>query len=191
MDAGTCEIDLTLSKTGFTDKTNRYSLTVTAGTIALTGWGTYGSVTVGTSATAAPALVDPVPSDVTKEYASKTSSTCEVNNAGAVTGLDAGTCTIELTLSKTGFTDKTHEYSLTVAAGTITVSAIVTYNTVTVGTAATQAPVLAQLVPTDATRSYASSTPSLCTVVENTGAVTGVDAGTCRIVLTLSRTLTE
>ena len=186
IDDGTCEIDLTLSKTGFANKTNRYSFTVNEGTIAITGWGDYGPVKVGTAATVAPALVDPVPRDVTKAYVSKTSSICEVNNVGAITGLDAGTCTIGLTLSKTGFTDKTHEYSLTVAAGTITVSAIVTYLTVTVGTAATQAPVLAQLVPEDATKNYASTTPSICEV-NNVGAVTGLTAGACKITMTLSK----
>ena len=70
---------------------------------------------MGTSATAAPALVELEPSTATLSYSSNTSTICTVvEGTGAVTGIDAGTCEIDLTLSKTGYTDKTNRYSLTV-----------------------------------------------------------------------------
>ena len=72
--------------------------------------------------------------------------------------------------------------------GTIAATAWGSYGTVTVGAAAATAPTITELTPSDAEKSYASATGSICTVVQNTGAVTGVDGGTCNIDMTLTKT---
>ena len=55
------------------------------------------------------------------------------------------------------------------------------------GEAATSSP-MTGLNPSDADAVYVSADESICTVDGDTGAVTGVDEGECRITLTLSRT---
>ena len=61
------------------------------------------------------------PTDATRKYASTTAGLCSVNpTTGAVTGIDDGNCGIKLTLSRTGYTDKSHDYTLTVNEGVFT-----------------------------------------------------------------------
>ena len=60
------------------------------------------------------------------------------------------------------------------------------YGTVLADGVAVAAPTLT-LDPTDATKAYISTTPHICTVDPNTGAVTGKQAGNCGIELTLSK----
>ena len=62
----------TLSKTGYTDKTNNYDITINEGTIAVSNWGSYSSVTVGATAGVAPNLLGFNPSDATKNYTTST-----------------------------------------------------------------------------------------------------------------------
>ena len=77
------------------------------GTIAATAWGSYGTVTVGAGAVTAPTITDLTPSGAEKSYASTTESICTVvQNTGAVTGVDGGTCNIDMTLTKTGYTER-------------------------------------------------------------------------------------
>ena len=148
IDDGTCTITATLSKTGYTDKTNNYDITINEGTIAVSNWGTYSSVTVGASAGAAPNLLGFNPSDATKNYTTSTGTLCNVDSGtGAVTGIDDGTCTVTLTLSKTGYADKTNEYSITINEGVIALTDWGTYGTVTVGSGAVSAPAITDLNP--------------------------------------------
>ena len=130
----TCVIRLTLTKTGYNTRTHDYSITVNEGTIAVDGWGTYSAATVGTAATPAPNLTGLVPGNATKSYTSNTSTVCTVvEGTGAVTGVTAGSCEIDLTLSKTGYANKTNRYTLTVNAGAVVATNWGAYGTVTVG----------------------------------------------------------
>ena len=110
-----CVIRVTARKTGYTPKTRDFRLTPGIPAITVTSWGTYGSVSVGGGAVAAPTLTDLNPQDAEKSYASTNTRTCSVNEStGAVTGVNGGSCTIRLTLSKSGYNDKTHDYNFTV-----------------------------------------------------------------------------
>ena len=99
LDNGTCTVTLTLSKTGYADKTNEYTLTINEGVIAQTGWGTYGTVTVGAGGnpcpTKLPILTPVMPQE---SYSTTNSLICSVNptGTGAVTGIDGGTCGVRL-----------------------------------------------------------------------------------------------
>ena len=120
---GNCVVKVGVARTGYAWESVNKTIAVSAGTIAVAGadtaakWGTYPAVTVGESAAAAPTIGTTTPGTVTKAYTSGTN--CEVETNGAVTGLDDGTCSITLTLSATGYSDKTHTYTVTVNEGTL------------------------------------------------------------------------
>ena len=146
-------------------------------------------MTVGGNPTTAPALTGVNPTGATKSYASITGTVCSVlSNTGAVTGLNTGSCTIRLTLSNTGYVNTTNDYTFTVSPGTIVIGNWGNYNPVTVGGNPVSAPTLVGLNPTNAGRNYVSTTTGLCSVNPTTGAVTGIDDGTCGVKLTLSQT---
>ena len=108
---------------------------------------------MGASAGAAPSLAGFNPSDATKNYTTSTGTLCNVDSGtGAVTGIDDGTCKVTLTLSKTGYADKTNEYSITINEGVIALTDWGTYAAATVGAAATPAPAITDLNPSSATK---------------------------------------
>ena len=195
---GSCQVKLVLSIDNYNDKEYTYSFNVTKGTIAVAGsdeaakWGTYPTLTVGTSVDA-PDTGEITPSGASKTYSSLTSAVCSVDAQGAVTGLDDAECQIKLVLSSDNYFDLSHTYTFTVGKGTIAVAGADdaakwgSYETVQVGAAsATAAPAVGTLTPSDTTKSYTSDTPAVCSV-DAQGAVTGIDDASCEITLTLSR----
>ena len=109
---------------------------------------------MGGAAATAPIPSTVVPMDATKSYATTTPALCEVNSSsGAVTGKDNGNCTVKLTLSRNGYTDKTHDYTVTINEGTIAVDGWGSYAaSKTVGDAAIPAPDLVGVVPSGASK---------------------------------------
>ena len=130
LDDDACEIKLVLAKENYSDLEYTYSFNVATGTIRVAGanaaakWGSYGTVTVGGGAVDAPQTGTITPSDATLTYTSTDLNVCTVDNAGAVTGVDddRGNCTIRLTLSRDGYSDKTRNYTFAVNPGTQTAS---------------------------------------------------------------------
>ena len=112
--ATACVIRVTARKTGFTPRMRDFSVTPGSGEITVGNWGSYGTVSVGGGAVAAPTLTDVNPTAVTKAWASTDTKVCSINNSGVVTGVNGGDCTIRLTLSATNYNDKTHDYNFTV-----------------------------------------------------------------------------
>ena len=188
-DDETCEVQLTLSKVGYHDRTHTYSFTIQKGTITATDWGSYNAVAVGGGATDAPTATF-TPTDATKTYSSLTGSICTVDpSTGAVTGLDDDACQIKLVLSKDSYDNLEHTYSIAVAKGTIAVAGNTaddkwgSYGTVTVGGGTVTAPDIGATTPAT-TKGYASLTSAVCTSTA-AGVVEGLDDGNCRISLTL------
>ena len=104
---------------------------------------------MGGSAGTAPSLSGLVPQNATKSYTTTTGTLCDVNSStGAVTGKDDGTCTVRLALNKTGYTEKTHNYSVTINEGTF--SSIVWTDFPSTATAATTTSALGQPTSTPA-----------------------------------------
>ena len=176
-----------------------YTLTVQAGTIAITGsdtaakWGAYTGVKVG-AATNAPAMGTITPTGAAKAYASRTAAVCSVDAQGAVTGTTTGTCEIRLTLSATGHNDLSHDYSFTVGAGTQTGLAWSSQGSLSARN--TEDPVLAAVTGahTSATITYAvdSAGNTGCTLgsgsAEAKRTLDFTGAGTCTVSVTVSRT---
>ena len=127
--AGTdnCKVLVTLSANGYNDTEHTYVISVKLRRIMVSGsndtqkWGIYSAVTVGETATAAPAIGATTPAAVSKSYATQISSTgCSVDPAsGVVTGTANGTnnCKVVLTLSATGYENLLHIYTISVQPG--------------------------------------------------------------------------
>ena len=112
----TCRVKLTLSKQHYTTQTETYTISILGSSeIGILEWGDYQTgFSYGDRETVeAPTVTGVLPANADKSYAVKgTDTVCSVNTAtGEATVLGGGTCTITLTLSRTGFTDKTHSYS--------------------------------------------------------------------------------
>ena len=190
-DDETCQVLLTLSKSGYNDRTHTYSFTVQKGTIAVTGndWGSYATVAVGADAVPAPAVVY-TPTDAVATYTPLTTSVCNVDSDGAVTGLDDDTCSIKLVLSKSSYDDLEHTYTFTVVKGRIKVAGATAsdkwgeYTGVIVGGSAVNAPSIGTTTPSS-TPSYRSLTGTVCTAT-GAGVVEGLDDANCRVELTLT-----
>ena len=97
------------------------TITVRAGTISVSDWGTYNTLKVGGSATAPTVTSDPATSRLTKTYSQTGLSTpgCTADNSGTLSGavVGSGNCKIKLTLSVNGYTSISHTYSLDVVRG--------------------------------------------------------------------------
>ena len=195
-DIGTCEVKVVASKAGYAHIEDTYSVTPTAGVIAVTGWGNYGTVTVGAD-TAAATLTGLTPAGAGKAYAlADDSSGCTVTSSGVVTGTAvSAACKVTLSLTHTGYTGIDHTYTLSVGAGTIAVAGgdaaakWGTYPTVRLN-GDTAAPNLGALTPSDASKAYATDTGSAGCTVTPAGVVTGTAVGSsnCKIKVTLSKT---
>ena len=107
-DTTACVIRVVASKTHYVDKAATFTVTPTAGTIALAGaddaakWGTYAAVVVGAQ-TSAPATGTISPAGVAKAYAlASDSAGCRLGTGGAITGTVVGTdnCKVVLTLTQ-------------------------------------------------------------------------------------------
>ena len=181
--AGTCVITARYKAV-----TNKYAqspasatittVTVSSGGIAVTSWGSYAAVSVGTSADA-PALTGLSPADAEKDYTSLTGTICTVNDDGRVTGVADGSCRIRLTLSKDGYVDTPHTYTFNVALGSWTSVAWSGYSGSATFRAAAPSLVAPTSIPTADSWTYTSSTASVCTVTG--GALTIEGGGTCTV----------
>ena len=92
-------------------------ITVGKGTIVVSSWGSYSTVEVGRRQDA-PAITVTRPSGVTKRYSwgggCLGSVLTQTNTQGQVEGRGEGTCIVRLTLSKTGYNNIHHDYTVTV-----------------------------------------------------------------------------
>ena len=115
-DSTECVVRVAVSKTGYANLERRYSITPAAGTITIVSLGSY-TVTVGVTVDAPSISSTPVAQEVT--YTLGTGSVgCTVDGGtGAVTGTAAGTCLVDVTLSKTGYNDITDTYTINVGKG--------------------------------------------------------------------------
>ena len=95
-------------------------------------------------------------------------------------------CLLVVTASKTGYQSTSRVFRIT-PQGVITATAGSYGSNLTIGGSPTPSPVTG-VNPSDADAVYVSADESICTVDRDSGAVTGVDGGECRITLTLSKT---
>ena len=187
LDDDTCRIELTLSKTGYRDRTHEYSFTVNAGTFSPITWPTFpGTATVNVDSAA---LGNPASNPTAENYIiARQSGDCTWSEATRQLSFTGTTeCVIGVTAQKTGYTDKTQTFRVTPGLSAITITGWGAYGTVTVGGGAVNAPSLTNPNPNDATKAYQTLTAAVCSVDTGTGAVTGLDDDTCRIQLTLSK----
>ena len=195
-----CEVTATVAATGYAVKSaSTVTLTVGAGVIAVADWGSYETVTVGAGSVSAP-TISATPAGVGKSY-STTSTACEVDGNGAVTGLDDGTdnCEIQLVLSQTHYDSTAHTYTISVQEGTMGALAAPAY----AGTLAVRGTISVSSVPTGApaggTWTYGVTgkrggvdQTGICSIVESTGrlsATADAEAGdVCEVTATASAT---
>ena len=112
---GNCIITVTAKKKYHKNFSKDFVIDPALGTIQIDDPGAHGIVL--TNGVEVPALVltGLIPEDVTKTYTSNTPHICTVDpDTGAVTGKRAGTCGIEVTLSKPGFNDRSYSYTVQV-----------------------------------------------------------------------------
>ena len=141
---GDCVITVIATKDGYKDYSQDFSVNPALDSIDVDGWGEYGSVVAQGQAVNAPTLTGLDPGDATKVYTSNTTHICTVNqDTGAVTGLQGGTCGINLTLSKSGYNNNSHDYSFEVTGtfSSLTWNAFPTTARVGVATGALSPPV--------------------------------------------------
>ena len=188
-----CILIGTASKAGYNNETSGdIAINLSAGTIVVAGadtatqrGGSYATVKVG-APTAAPALGSITkPSGgtgITKTYTTTTGSACGVvSGSGAVTGKVAtDTCTITLTLTADGYSDKSYTYpDITVAKGeqVLTWATPYSVSTMTVANTVSKAD-----TPTNSVTNgggdldYSTNNSAYCTV-NNSGTVTAKAGG--------------
>ena len=148
------------------------------------------TVTPGVNTITFPALANtaftspaPIPaavasSNLTVTYASITAPVCTVTNAGAISFVAAGTCSIRASqpgnANFAAATDATQSFNVTPGVNTITFPALA--NTAFTGTP----PIPAAVASSNLTVTYASTTVPVCTAT-GAGAITFVKTGTCTI----------
>ena len=182
-----CVIGVTAEKSGFTTKTQNFRVTPAPASFTSVNWAAFpSSATVGTTTTA---LNPPVSVPAAENYSiDKQSGDCSWNNQAKTISFTGSTaCVLRVTATKTGYTTKTRDFSVTPGFLQMQVTTWGSYGAVKVGYAPAVAPNLTGLNPTDADKTYTSTTPTICTVNE-AGKVTGKDPGDCTIRLTLSKT---
>ena len=184
--AGNCGIELTLSKTGHNNNIQPYTVAV-QGLFASIVWDAFpSSAEVGTPTAA---LNPPVSSPPAESYMiTRKSGGCSWDNSGSILSFtDTPECILTVTATKTSYQSKSKDFSVTATPADITATAGSYGELIYLGEAATPSP-LTGLDPEDADAAYVSADENICTVDRDTGALTGVDEGECRITLTLSKT---
>ena len=182
--AGNCGIELTLSKAGHNNNIQPYTVVV-QGIFASIVWDAFPSSAVQGTPTAA--LSSPTSSPPADTYAiTKKSGDCAWDDATDILSFSGITpCILTVTAEKTGYQSKAKDFSVT-AVGVISATAGSYGDAIYLEEAATTSP-LTGLDPTDADTAYVSADEAICTVDEDTGAITGVKEGSCRVTLTLSK----
>ena len=185
---GTCEISLTVSKSGYSNFVEIFSFTIDPTDISGLAWSGYSpdSLVFGDSA---PVLSAPTgePTGTSFGYTSADESICTVDSDGALTIVVDGTCTVNLIVNAPGYNETTLTANITINPGTITGVTWSGYSSATV--TFPNAPSLRAPggLPSGASTTYTSSDEDICTVDSASGALTLVDDGTCEISLTVSK----
>ena len=206
-----CTVVLTLTKEHYNDKVARKTFSILPGTITVAGateaekWGgEYTSVTVGSGTSTAPTVGEIDPAGTAKSYTAVDDLCSVTSPQGVVTGLDDGTCTVRLTISKAGYTDLTHDYDVGVNEGTLTAGSLTAPGyTAALRVGGNAVPVTTQPggTPAGVTASWAYSavgkragteTANICSVHNTNGAVTAGSAAlsgdTCEITARVTAT---
>ena len=186
LNAGDCMIGLTALATNYGDATVNVTLAVNSLEMDSLTWSGYSSSSIDYD-DGAPTHNPPrgLPPGAILNYTTTTDA-CTVNSlTGVLTIVDAGTCTVSLTVSAIGYSNTTIDRNVMVNGRVINVtwtgyssSSIVFGESLTLDSPTAN--------PSNVTLSYASDTTDICTVDGVTGAVTMVDNGTCTITLTAS-----
>ena len=199
-----CEVTATLSKQGYNDLTNTYSVTIVKGDQTL-AWGLAayaGTITFPSTISPGSAPANPASGGGSVEYQVKSGSTgnCNVDgNSGFVTPLAAGAgnnCIIQMRYAGNANYNPSPwvEDTITINKGTIRVAGGTpaakwgTINTVTVGVDNTAATIGSITPSSGVTKAWTSLTTGTCTVGATSGSVRGVfvSSGTCQVKVTLS-----
>ena len=188
VDAGTCTIAAEITAAGgyaaATAASISFTITALSRTLSLSG----DSGPYAINATAPTMTATPSAGAGSITYTSSTTSVCTVNSStGVVTFVDAGTCTIGSSIAaNSGYasaSSSTRSFTITAISRTLTIDAG-SYNASYSGNATP--PTITSTASAGAgTKTYSSSTTSVCTINASTGVVTFVDAGTCTISATI------
>jgi M6 family metalloprotease-like protein len=179
--AGTCNIVYTITGGCGGTKTAQKALTINADA-------SVGSVTGTTplcaTATATYSAVSVVLSGGTGAWSSSDTNVATVNSStGLVTGVAAGTCDIVFTITGGCGGTKTAQQSVTV---TVAASVASVTGTTPLCAAATATYTAGSVVLSGGTGAWSSSNTGVAGVDPSTGLVTGVAAGTCNIIYTIT-----
>ena len=182
--AGTCTISASIQSDStyvFATASNiSFSITATSRTLSIDA----GSYTSTYALSASPPTLTSTPSagGGTKSYTSTTTSVCTVGLAsGVVTFVAAGTCTINASIAAdstyVSATASNISFSITATSRTIAIDAAsysASYNRYAT------APTLTSTASAGSgTKTYSSTTATVCTISSSTGVVSFVTAGTC------------
>jgi outer membrane protein OmpA-like peptidoglycan-associated protein len=188
--AGTCTIGAAITAGGSfssaTATTVSFTVTATARTLAIDG-GSYNSG--GYAFSASPPTITSTPSagvgQGTKSYSSSTTGVCTVNStSGVVVFVSTGTCTLGASISAGGgfnsATASTVSFSITAATRTLAIDSG-SYSAGGYSISATTPTITSTPSAGSGTKTYSSTTTSVCTIDSSTGAVTFVAPGNCTI----------
>ena len=105
---GSCGIELTISKTGYTDEVHNYSLTIAPGTFASVTWADFPAIA--NLDTTTDALASPTSDPVADTYTiSVTSGDCTWDNTARTISFTGTTkCVMSVLAEKTYYTDMPH-----------------------------------------------------------------------------------
>jgi hypothetical protein len=188
VNAGTCTIAASITSAGGFSSANAtaISFTITAVSRTLSLSGDSGPYAV--NATPPTMAATPSAGSGAIAYSSSTTSICTVNaSTGAVTFVDAGTCTISSSIAANGgystANSNTRSFTITAVSRTLTIDPA-SYNSTYSGNA-TPPTITSTASAGSGTKQYSSSTSSVCTINALSGVVTFVAAGTCTIGATI------
>ena len=187
---GICIVQAVVSRSGYEDWLSpETSIVVTTGSIQVSDWGNYEDVLNG-STTDAPRIGDVTPTNVTKIYTSNTQSECTVDSeTGTVNGIRIGddNCTILLTLSQDGYSDTSHNYTLSVLVGVVDMRWDgYDSESLSIADGGTPPTLIPPISSTPGANFSYSTDDTTCNVHSGTGTLTILTPGTCTITLTAS-----
>ena len=187
--AGICTISASITAAGGFTAANataiNFTITAVSRTLSLAG----DSGPYAINATPPTMVATPSAGSGSITYTSSTTPICTVNSSsGLVAFVDAGTCTISSSIAaNAGYataSSSSRSFLITAISRTLTIDAG-SYTSTYTGDATP--PTITSTASVGAgTKSYSSSTTSVCTINASTGVVTFVAAGTCTIGATIS-----
>ena len=184
-----CVLTVTAIKANYENGVKDFTVTPGLALIAVDGWGSYNNGAVGGAEVPAPTLSGLNPQDVSKNYLPLNQTICTVNTStGVVTPVLPGTCRVRLTLSKAGYNDKSHEYSLTITPGTQSAVTGFAYSSLAPKLSDTAPTLTAPTAPSDADFSYATTAAATICTVSSAGVVVLKGMGNCPVTVTATRT---